>query len=151
MALVAISKDVIRANVILFFHDEFGDPISWFNGGTNVRKGYRYQDEQWMEVGPTLSGLPWMMRLHVKLPADDMRDLSTIDNITDAIWGKLQQVVFAAAPLDTHTIEVFAPPYPRGARSGKAKSKISATRQARKTKPTRPKKSSTKRRKKSRR
>jgi hypothetical protein len=152
MPLVAVSKDTIRANVIRFFHNEFGDPISWFKGSTNVRKGYKYTPEQWIEVGETISGLPWMRRLQVKLrPETDMPPLSTIDDLTCAIWRKLQKVVVVAEPiaaLEVDAIEIFSAPEQR---QPSARAKPRGVRKGRRVKAKRAKKTITKPTKKPRR
>ena len=154
MPLVAVSKDTIRAYVIRYFHEEFGDPISWFKGSTNVRKAYKYKAEQWIEVGPTLSGLPWMRRLEVKLLSTDMPPLSTIDDLTDAILSKLQQVMIVSRQVPAFrasTIEVLGSPKRRSPQTRKRKSKPLGTPKGQRAKAKRPKKTITNRTKKSRR
>ena len=39
MDLLAVSKDKVRAHVIQYFHDVFGDPISSFKPTTDVAQG----------------------------------------------------------------------------------------------------------------
>lgn len=126
MTFIALSKDHVQANVILYFHNEFRDPVSWFNAETDVREAYSYTDEQWQEVGPTLSRLRWMRRLDVQLEYEDMDALSTIGDISGKIWSKLNKVVIVtdlAASFDLRDIEVLAAPSGRGRRMAGTASK----------------------------
>lgn len=144
MPLVAVSMDTIRANVIIYFHNEFGDPISWFKGSTNVRKAYRYTGEQWEEVGPTLSRLGWMRRLNVKLLPEYMPPLKTIDDLTNAIWGKLNKVisVSGARPRpDAKRIRTLAAPKRTKAKAGRTTPKRASKPRSKEAKMKRPRKS----------
>ncbi len=93
MELLAVSKDTIRAHVIQYFHDVFGDPISDFEPTTDVRKAYSYKDAAWRQLANVFNKLNWMRQLGVMLAPTEMPALKTIDDLTNAIWGKLNKVV----------------------------------------------------------
>ena len=93
MELLAVSKDAIRAHVIRYFHDVFGDPISEFKPSTDVRAAYSYSDPAWRQLANVFNKLSWMRQLGVLLAPTEMPALSTIEELTSAIWGKLSKVI----------------------------------------------------------
>ncbi len=93
MELLAVSKDVIRAHVIRYFHDVFGTPASEFKPSTKVRNAYSYSDRAWSQLANVFNKLSWMRQLGVLLSPREMPDLNTIEDLTSAIWGKLSKVV----------------------------------------------------------
>lgn len=97
MDLLAVSKDTIRAHVIQYFHDAFGDPYSDFKPTTDVRRAYSYTDAAWRQLANVFNKLSWMRQLGVMLAPSEMPALKTIDDLTNAIWGKLNKVVSVAS------------------------------------------------------
>ena len=113
MHLLAVSKDAVRAHVIRYFHDVFGTPISAFKPSTNVRKAYHYKDDAWRGLADVFSKLPWMVQLGVVLTRPEMPPLKTIEDLTNAIWGKLNKLVSITqlgAPLKATSVKTFAKP-----------------------------------------
>ena len=97
MDLLAVSKDRVRAHVIQYFHDVFGDPISAFKPTTDVRKAYAYKDAAWRQLANVFNKLSWMRQLGAMLAPTEMLALKTIDDLTNAIWGKLNKVISVAS------------------------------------------------------
>jgi hypothetical protein len=93
MELLAVSKDTIREYVIRYFHDVFHTPIPAFKPGTNVRNAYSYSDRAWSQLANVFNKLSWMRQLGVLLSPREMPGLKTIEDLTSAIWGKLNKVV----------------------------------------------------------
>jgi len=113
MELLAVSKDTIRARVVRYFHDVFGTPISAFKPSTNVRNAYSYSDQAWDQLADIFNKLSWMRQLGVLLSPREMPDLGTIEDLTGAIWGKLNKVVSVAglsARLEARAIKTLAAP-----------------------------------------
>jgi hypothetical protein len=113
MELLAVSKDTIRAHVIRYFHDVFGTPISAFMPSTNVRKAYSYKDNAWRQLANVFNKLSWMRQLGALLAPSEMLALKTVDDLTNAIWGKLNKVVTVAAlstRLQVGNVKTFARP-----------------------------------------
>jgi hypothetical protein len=142
MELLAVSKDAIRAYVIRYFHDVFHTPISAFKPSTNVRSAYSYSDRAWDQLADIFNKLSWMRQLGVLLSPREMSDLNTIENLTSAIWGKLNKVVSVtgvSTRLPARAIRTLAAPKraakPKRRAAAKSKRKP-ASRTARK-KPTR--------------
>jgi hypothetical protein len=84
----------------------------------------------------------------------DMPSLSTIDDLTNAIWTKLQKVIVVPAPIsafDVDAIEVFGPPEWRRPATRTRRPKTPSIGKGRRVKAKRPKKTTAKRTKKSRR
>jgi hypothetical protein len=125
MELLAVSKDTIRARVIRYFHDVFGTPISAFKPSTNVRNAYSYSDRAWDQLADIFNKLSWMRQLDVLLSPREMPDLSTIEELTGAIWGKLRKVVSVtglSTRLEARAIKTLAAPK----RAARAKRKAGA-------------------------
>lgn len=116
MDLLAVSKDKVRAHVIQYFHDVFGDPISSFHPDTDVRKAYSYTAAAWSQLANVFNKLSWMRQLEVMLAPTEMLALKTVDDLTNAIWGKLNKVI-SVASLSTRfaasSIKKFAGPKPK--------------------------------------
>ena len=96
MELLAVSKDAIRGHVIRYFHDVFHTPPSEFKPSTNVRKAYSYSDRAWAQLANVFNKLSWMRQLGALLSPREMPGLKTIDDIVNAIWGKLNKIVSVA-------------------------------------------------------
>lgn len=131
MELLAISKDAIRGRVIRYFHDVFHDPISAFKGSTNVRKAYSYSDRAWHQLANVFNKLSWMEQLDVILSPREMPDLKTIDDLTNAIWGKLNKVV-SVSGLGTRITATGVRKFASSKRGTASKSKRKATNARRK-------------------
>jgi hypothetical protein len=97
MELLAVSKDTVRAHVIRYFRDVFGTPISEFKPDTNVRNAYSYSDRAWSQLANVFNKLSWMRQLEVLLSPNEMDDYKTIDDLVNAIWGKLHKVIGVSA------------------------------------------------------
>jgi hypothetical protein len=133
MELLAVSKDAIRGHVIRYFHDLFGTPISAFKPTTNVRKAYSYKDAAWRQLANVFNKLSWMRQLAVLLGPSEMPDLKTIDDLTSAIWGKLNKVVSVSGlstRLEASSVRKFAAPKRRSASKAKSSAR---TKRRRKT------------------
>ena len=123
MHLLAVSKDTIRAHVIRYFHDFFGTPISAFKPSTNVRKAYHYQDDNWRGLADVFSKFPWMIQLGVVLTRPEMPPLKTIEDLTTAIWGKLNKLVAVtglSAPVRVSRVKTLSGPKSRSKTRKKA-------------------------------
>jgi hypothetical protein len=91
----------------------FGTPTSAFKPGTNVRKAYSYSDRAWSQLANVFNKLSWMRQLGVLLSPREMPGLNTIDDLTNAIWGKLSKVVSVTGlspRLEARMIKKFAAP-----------------------------------------
>ena len=122
MELLAVSKDAIRAHVIRYFHDVFHTPISAFKPSTNVRNAYSYSDRAWEQLADIFNKLSWMRQLNVLLSQHEMPDLKTIEDLTSAIWGKLNKVVSVTGlgtRLEARAVKKFAAPPAKRARRKK--------------------------------
>ena len=142
MELLAVSKEAIRAHVIRYFHDVFGTPISEFKPGTKVRNAYSYSDRAWRQLANVFNKVSWMRQLGVLLSPREMPGLSTIDDIVNAIWGKLSKVISVSGlstRFDTSAVQKFAAPKRRSAPKSKRavpKSKRGAPSKTRRKKTT---------------
>lgn len=133
MELLAVSKDTIRAHVIRYFHDVFHTPISAFKPGTNVRSAYSYSDRAWSQLANVFNKLSWMRQLGVLLSPREMGALKTFEDLTSAIWGKLNKVVSVSGlspRLEAGRVRQFAAP--KRAAKSKRKSTAKSKRKAHK-------------------
>jgi hypothetical protein len=141
MELLAVSKDAIRAHVIRYFHDVFHTPISAFKPSTNVHNAYSYSDRAWSQLANVFNKLSWMRQLGVLLSPREMPDLSTIEDLTSAIWGKLNKVVSVtglSTRFEARGVRKLAAPKRAASkpkRRSAAKSKRKAPKRARRKKP----------------
>jgi len=128
-------KDAIRAHVIRYFHDVFGDPISEFKPSTDVRAAYSYSDPAWRQLANVFNKLSWMRQLGVLLAPTEMPALSTIEELTSAIWGKLSKVISVSGlstRFEASGVRKFAAPKRRSAPKSKRRA-LSKTRRKKTT------------------
>lgn len=141
MELLAVSKHAIRAHVIRYFHDVLHTPISEFKPSTDIRNGYPYSDRAWRQLANVFNKLSWMRQLDVMLSPREMPGLKTIDDIVNAIWGKLNKVVSVSGlstRFEASGVRKFAEPKRRSAAKSKRdapKSKRRAPIKTRRKKP----------------
>jgi len=144
MELLAVSKDAIRAHVIRYFHDVFHIPISELKPNTDVHHKLPITEKAWRNLANVFNSLSWMKQLGVLLSPREMPGLNTIDDIVNAIWGKLNKVISVtglSTRLQASGVRKFAAPRRRSApkpkRKAAAKSKRKPGKRTARKKPTR--------------
>lgn len=88
-----VSKAAIRAHVIRYFHDVFHIPISELKPNTDVHQKLPITEKAWRNLANVFNSLSGMKQLGVLLSPREMPGLNTIDDIVNAIWGKLNKVI----------------------------------------------------------
>ena len=125
MELLAVSKDAIRAHVIRYFHDVFHIPVAELKPNTDVHHKLPITENAWRNLANVFNSLSWMKQLGVLLSPREMPSLNTIDDIVNAIWGKLNKVISVtglSTRLQASGVRKFAAPK----RAAKPKRKAAA-------------------------
>ena len=118
MQLLAVSKEAIRAHVIRYFHDVFGIPISELKPDTDVHHKLPITEKAWRNLANVFNSLSWMKQLGVLLSPREMPGLNTIDDIVNAIWGKLNKIISVtglSTRLQASSVRKFTAPRRRSA------------------------------------
>lgn len=77
-------KKAIQNRLVAYFAWRLDKPASWFSRDTPVRKAF-INDEDWIDLANHFNKANWMKAIGAKLDPRDMRDVSTIGELTDLI------------------------------------------------------------------
>jgi len=95
MSLYSVSIGDIEDDVTSYFSHRFGTDLSALTPATDVKQMYNFSADAWAQLGDTLSGLPWMRHLGVRLSHPDMMTVTTVGQLSFLIFSRMQHVVTA--------------------------------------------------------
>lgn len=95
MPLLTVSIGDVEDELVAYFHDTYGTPVSALSPATDLKKLYGFSGTAWVDVGDKISELPWMDKLSVDLTTTDMMLVSTLGQLAYRIVSKMPQVVSA--------------------------------------------------------
>jgi hypothetical protein len=99
MQLYSVSLADIEDHLVEYFAKHYGDDPSVLTPATDVRKMYNFKPGAWAELADALSKLPWMVHLGVVLVQNDMRTVSTLEQIAYLIFKRMQHVISPSKPV----------------------------------------------------
>jgi hypothetical protein len=107
MQFHSVSIGEIEDDIVNYFTHRFGTPPSALTPATDLKQMYKFNPTNWAQLADTLSNLPWMIHLGIRLAQGDMATVATVGQLAYLIFTKMQHVVVAPAPA-THVTPVTA-------------------------------------------
>jgi hypothetical protein len=96
LALISVSKADIANSVIGYFARKQSRPVTDFDWTTEIKDRFGYDDNAWADLAPGISAEPWMKSISVKIARPEMAGNTSIDKLTNLIWGKVPKLVAPA-------------------------------------------------------
>ncbi|HLX13614.1 MAG TPA: hypothetical protein VKS24_00205 [Bradyrhizobium sp.] len=91
---LSVSQADIEDHIIAYFVAKFGgtDPAS-LTAATDLKQRFNYSDPSWAAFAGTLTAMPWMKQIGVRLAQPEMAGATTLGALVALIWKKVPKLV----------------------------------------------------------